>query len=62
MGILPIVAIGAFALSKLKKTNIETTESSVVSNTQDAARLKAIARAQALKNKILEAKAGKRNY
>lgn len=63
MGILPIVAIGVFALSKLKKNSTEVTESTT-SSTEDSNRLKAIARAQLLKNKMIEAqaKAGKRNY
>lgn len=59
MGILPIIAIGAVIVSKLKKSP-ETSEvsSTVVNNA------KAIANAQALKQKIEEArsKTGKTRY
>lgn len=60
MGILPIIAIGAIIVSKLKKSPETSEFSSTIVNNND----KAIAKAQALKQKIEEArsKAGKTRY
>lgn len=64
MGILPIVAIGAFAVSKLKKSpKVSYDETSEISSNA-IAKANAVARAKALKQKMEEAKAksGKTRY
>lgn len=64
MGILPIVAIAAFAVSKLKKSpEVSYDETSEISSNA-IAKANAVARAQALKAKMEEAKAkaGKTRY
>lgn len=64
MGILPLIALGAFAVSKLKKTpEVSYDETSEISNST-IAKANAVARAKALKQKMEEAKAkvGKTRY